>query len=181
MEIIVQFDGLEKKKHAFLHTVSSWTPCQLRFRPTPAAWSALQVLDHVVKTEREIFAAAQSGLNQSRTSPLGDRIRGSLLNALMSSPARLKVPAAAALILPDNSKDLPELTDDWISVRRLQRKWIAALGSGYSNKGIFRHPVSGWMTPSQTLGFLSAHLHHHGFQIKRIQRDPAWVRTKATG
>jgi hypothetical protein len=179
MGITARFDDLEKKRDEFLRTVFSWTPGQLRFRPTPSAWSALQVVDHVLKTERGIFSEMQTNLPGARKSPFKHRIRGSLLNALMSSPVRLKVPAAAMIVLPSTTPDLHEMAAAWNTIRRDQKEWLVSLNQIDSSKGVFRHPVSGWMTPSQCLGFLCAHLHHHGYQLQRIRRDRSWSTTQA--
>jgi len=177
--ITSQFERIEKQKQTFLHFLSSWTPQQLRFKPSATSWSALEVIDHVLKTESGIFAEMQSNLPLSRTTTFQNRFRGFLLNTLMSSPVRLKVPVRLSVVLPGTARDLSELAAAWSHVRTRQKEWIANLGPSHARIALFHHPVSGWMTPSQTFGFLSAHLHHHGYQLARIRHDPAWARCAA--
>jgi DinB superfamily len=177
-----QFEQLESRKEAFLHTIFAWTPAQLRFRPLPDSWCALEVLDHVVKTETGIFAEMRSNFAVARTTALAHRCCAFLLNTLMSSPVRLKVPAEVApLVLPDNAPHLRAMLASWSAARIRHKEWIGCIGDAHAELGLFRHPVSGWMTPSQTLRFLSAHLHHHGYQLRRIRGSPGWPKVDSLG
>jgi hypothetical protein len=61
------------------------------------------------------------------------------------------------------------LTAEWSKVRKTLAHNLERLLAGYSGKAVFRHPVGGWMDMVAVLDFLSVHLVHHGFQLKRLR------------
>ena len=68
---------LESQKRLLLSRVDGWTATRLSYRPSPGAWSVLQVLDHLVRTEEEILALAKQGVSAPHRIGLRDRL-GSL-------------------------------------------------------------------------------------------------------
>lgn len=134
----------------------------------------MDVLDHITKVEYEAFARMQENLNQSIRVPLADRLRGTLIIQFMRAPVRVRVPAAvAAAVLPGNSASLPTLTSEWTNSQSQLEEWLGRLEKDPRSLAGFRHPVSGWMTVSQGLSFLAAHVQHHRFQLARIKRQLA--------
>jgi len=163
-----RFERIERQKQTVLSNIAGWPAEQIRFRPKPAAWSALDVLDHIVKTEQATFAIARKQLPNRTPVSFSDRMRGMVVIAVMQSPVRVKVPAAATMVLPANT-DLPEISSRWAAVRLEIFDLLQSLQPENSRCGLFRHPVSGWMDVSQTLAFTSAHLRHHVYQLDRLK------------
>jgi len=56
------YEKLEMQKKTLLFEVALWSPAQVHFRPKPCAWSALDVLDHLVKVEVALIDAVRSQL-----------------------------------------------------------------------------------------------------------------------
>jgi uncharacterized damage-inducible protein DinB len=167
-----RWSRLEQGKIAFLATLSSWNEVQLHSRRSPGCWSALEVLDHVVKTESAFLAEmSKASAGSGRRPGLPDRMRGVALVTMMSLPVRVKVPAAAAMVLPDTLCEWNELRIAWDTVRARLLAWIEQNAASVDDRGLVRHPVSGWLSLSQSLAFLAAHLQHHRYQLQRIQRS----------
>lgn len=173
--ILSQFAILEKRKAAFLLDLKTWTPRQLAFRPPRGGWSALEVLDHVVKTERGITEEMEKNLPDRRRVPALDAVRSRLLIALMNSRLRFKVPIeVSARVWPEPVADLDIMLLSWADSQHRVRAWIDRLGNDQISYAVFRHPASGWMRPLEAIGFMGAHARHHAFQLYRISRQPGW-------
>lgn len=173
--ILSQFAILEKRKAAFLQDLNTWNPRQLAFHPASGAWSAFEVLDHVVKTERGITEEMEKNLPDRRRVPVPDAVRSRLLIALMNSRVRVKVPIeVSARIWPGHVADLNTLLSSWADSQRCVRAWIDGLGDDQTSFAVFRHPASGWMRPLEAIGFMGAHVRHHAFQLHRISGQRGW-------
>src|SRR5579862_8203831 len=170
-----QFERLERQKPPFLALIAPWSQGQLRFRSRPDSWSALEVVDHVLRTERGILGKVRANAARNARAPMADRVRSSLLTLLMKCPVRVKVPAAVPQILPGGDCDLAEMKTTWDLARMEWRDWLEEVNAPRGGGALFRHPVSGWMTLPQTLNFMSAHLRHHEYQLRRIRRDARWL------
>ena len=165
---MVTFATLEQQKVETLARVEGWSASRLAYRPATGAWSATEVLDHLVRVERGILTAAQHGLRTPH--PLGprDRLGFWFVDRLFRSDRRVRVPASASAVLPDASADVDEVRHRWDATRQDLDRFLAPLSCADLTGGVFRHPVSGWMSVPQILRFFSVHLGHHGVQLARL-------------
>jgi hypothetical protein len=165
--------GLERRKEQYLQDASSWSAEALRYRPAPEAWCALDVLDHLERTEKNIAAMMLSNRTSPQALSARDRMRGVMLLALFYSPARVKIPGAASVILPETPGSLKDVVAAWSRTREFVGSVVTKLeasGTATQSVGVFRHPVAGWMSPVTTMRFLDSHLAHHWYQWKRLRR-----------
>ena len=168
------FAGLEQQRAALLASVGAWPAAAVAFRPGPDAWSAVEVLDHLVRTERGILVAAERGLAAPHRRGVRDRLGGWFVERLFRSDRRVRVPASAeAAVRPDSNADLAAVRREWAAVRRALARFLAPLAPGQLTVGVFRHPVAGWMSVAGVLRFFWVHVHHHGFQLARLRRGSA--------
>jgi hypothetical protein len=168
---------LQMRKNSFLDDLASWNPAQLGLCCKPRSWSALQVLDHVVRTEHGILAEMQQNVRRCDRVPFVHRVKSDLLIALMRSPARVRVPfLVAPAILPGYEPDLAELTAAWNNTQTQLGQWVGELGENQTAYAGFQHPVSGWLSVLQSILFLAAHVRHHRYQLGRIRRSAGWPR-----
>jgi uncharacterized damage-inducible protein DinB len=164
------FDDLQRRKRAVLFGLSAWSEERLCLQPAPASWSALDVLDHLLKVEQGWLDAVRSNLPDGHPVALRDRLGAWAVLCVMRSPMRVKVPDSASQVLPEKAADLSLITQQWQAAREEMAQLLTDLSPKQLRCGLFRHPVSGWMAIRQALAFLSAHLQHHGYQLRRIQR-----------
>ncbi len=164
------FERLESQKAAFLAETSLWSAERLHFRPAHSSWSALDVIDHLVKVEQALVRAVRSSLPHGHPQQVKERVGALLVFLVMRSPIRIKVPASAGSVLPEITADPILIVRQWDDLRIEMEDLVKGLLPAQLRCGLFRHPVSGWMTMSQALAFLSAHLRHHGYQLTRLER-----------
>jgi DinB superfamily len=163
------FTTLERQRKDLLNELSQWTPQRLAFQGGLDEWSALQMLDHLIRTEREILVVVYRNENASRRLRLSDRLRNSFLKAVFRSDRKVKTPASASLVLPGEDLVFPALVAQWNEVRDGLALNIDRLLVGTTGKALFHHPVGGWMDMARVLDFLSVHLVHRGFQLQRLR------------
>lgn len=161
---------LEQQKSAMLAEVGDW-PAELQMRrPPDGGWNALQVLDHIVRTEAGICGVAAKRLGQPARIRLRDRVGVAFVDLMFRSRRRVKVPASVAkVITPGESLELGEIAERWercrVELAQLVREGEDCRG------GVFKHPVGGWMSFEQVLRFFSVHMVHHEFQLERIRTE----------
>lgn len=80
----------------------------------------------------------------------------------------MKVPSSAAEVLPDPNVNLAAVLQRWDVARKDLAQLLTQTTPDQFGAGVFRHPVSGWMSSLQILSFFSVHIQHHGFQLIRL-------------
>lgn len=165
------FERLERQKRLVLSDLSRWSESAIRYRPEPAAWSAMDVVDHLVKVEKASLEGIHSQLPNEIPLTFKDRIGGLLVISVMKSPMRIKVPASVSMVLPESTPDQAAIARHWDEVRAEMGDLLRSLKPSQLRCGLFQHPVSGWMTMPQAMAFLSAHLRHHGYQLRRLKNS----------
>ena len=170
---------LEEQKAEILSLLDGWSPARLAYRPAPDAWSAVEVLDHLVRAEIGITAAARRGLQQPHAIGLRDRLGFFFLDRIFRSQRRVKVPSSASAVLPDPTVTLPSVIQRWDDTRHELAELLARVTPDQMQAGVFRHPVSGWMNLPNVLSFFSVHLTHHRFQLQRLSTESEGLSSKA--
>jgi hypothetical protein len=167
---VTTFVLLEQQRADLLARVDAWPAAAVAFRPDPDAWSAAEVLDHLVRSERGILTVAERGLAAPHRRGVRDRVGVWFLDRVFRSDRRVRVPAsAAAVVRPDRGADLAAVRREWDAARRDLARFLAPLVPGQLTVGVFRHPVAGWMRVPDVLRFFWVHAHHHGVQLARLR------------
>jgi len=163
------FDKLERQKREVLSDLARLSSAQLQYRPESGGWCALEVLDHLIKVEEASLRTVREHLPDGVSLSLKDRLGALFIASVMLSPMRVKVPPSAHVVMPAATKDLFACAASWSEVREKTAHLLGSLQPAQMRIGLFRHPVSGWMTITDTLRFLSVHLQHHRYQLRRLK------------
>jgi len=162
---------LEKRTQYLLDEFSAWTPEQLRFRPSPASWSALELIEHLMLTERAVLGMIRSNIDEGREVRMRDRFGSAVVLGMMALPLRLNVPDVVKQLNPSKMQpDLPSLRDSWRYDRRVLAGLLGALSIADRKLGVFRHPAGGRTTAGGALVALRLHLWHHSYQFRRLRK-----------
>ena len=159
---------LEAQKDAILAEVGGWPAELQRWRPADGGWSALQVLDHLVRTEAGISAVARVRLAMPQRITVRDRVGFVFVEHVFRSRRRVRVPGSVAnVIAPGEGLELAEIATRWKETRENLVDLVCEAEG--CRGGLFRHPVGGWMNFDQVLRFFSVHILHHEYQLERIR------------
>lgn len=165
------FERLEATKASLLRSLASLDRETLNRKPDPAAWSILQVIAHVTRSETGTLQYIRKKTQDPLALPKSGVLPWLRVGALLMGfhlPFKFKAPKGMG--------DVPETGDfegssaAWAQVRDDWRKFIDGFPASLGDRVIFRHPFVGLLGPVQVMIFLNAHLENHVGQIGRIRK-----------
>lgn len=168
-----RFDALEERRRALLDELRGGAPAQLRFRPSPDAWSPLAVAHHLVRVEQEVLRSLRDPAQAHPRSPgVRDRVGALVVWAVFRLGVRVRVPVRG--VRPDPEPSLNQVERGWSETRPALRAYLAGVGEADRSAAVFRHPIGGPLTAEETLRFLTRHWDHHLRQLRRIRAAPGF-------
>ncbi len=169
-----RIDRLERQRAALLRELHAMTPGRLVFHPAPGGWSALDLVEHLVLVEEAVLRGIP---DRPPTRGLADSARAAVVLPLLylsfARGGRFRAPTPA--ILPVGGSTLPQLEARWTRARANLRAVLQLMGREDLSRPFFRHPVVGWLTTLEGLGFLERHVAHHLHRVQRIRALPSYV------
>ncbi len=165
--------ALDNRRAEFLAGLDSVPAEQRGQAPTQAAWSPLQIGEHLLISERGLahITARQieKGDDRRRFGEPSERSVEGLIRA-MRTPAQFKIPEGIDAITPTGSVPYDVLRRDWQATAERWHAIVATFPPELEREALVTHPVSGPITTAQTLRFLEAHIEHHLHQLGRTVR-----------
>ena len=162
---------MEATKATLLRSLASLDAERLNRKPDPGAWSILQVIAHLTKSEGGTLQYIKKKTQDPGALPRAGIVPWLRIAALVvgiNSPFKFKAPKGLA-DLPETS-DFPAASFAWAEVREDWREFVLAFPTALNDRLIFRHPFVGLLGPAQTMIFLNEHLANHVRQIGRIRK-----------
>ena len=156
---IAKFEQLEVQRQKISSLLDAFTSDQLEFKPNPDHWNLLQVLDHIVTSEKMSAIYIKRQLNGKKYPPAPgwkSSFRYGLLKAAFKMPFKYKAPS-----IVDSTGKTPELNqlqDSWKTIRQELRTIIENTDEELLELGIYEHPRAGLLNMEQALNFLDIHL-----------------------
>lgn len=172
--LIEHFERAEAARATLLDMIASCPVEQQIKKPGPEAWNMIEVAEHLFNAEQGILPQLKKyGKGEGKKAGLSATLRSTILSLFMRSPAKIKVPKAAARIEPQGNKDFESLKESWNVLREDMNTWVHQYPHNRLGHYVFKHPVAGLLTPVQTMQFLEDHIAHHIKQIERIKKQTA--------
>jgi hypothetical protein len=165
---------LERQRVALLRELNALSPARLVFHSAPGSWSALDLVEHLVLVEEAVLRGIP---DRPRARSMADSARAAMVLPLVylafARGRRLRAPSSA--VLPVGGSTLPQLEARWARARANLSAVLQLMGPEDLSRPFFRHPVIGWLTTLEGLGFLERHVAHHLHQVKRIRAVPGYI------
>ncbi len=168
-KLMSSFARLEGQRARMLHELDQWSYERLSLRPKTGAWSALEVVDHLVRTERLVRSTALETLPERIEVSTAERWKLYLLVCMFRLPVRVRVPTAVHMILPGALRPLRDLKVEWGVERQRLQELLRSPLAATADRAAIRHPAVGWINLHGALLFVSVHLKHHTFQMQRLK------------
>lgn len=168
--LVQQLEEIESLYNTYLAQAKSLSEQELNYKLNENTWSIAQVLHHIWFALDGTYSYIEKQLAKNpNLKPAGliNIIRSIGLNAVLNSSLKLKAPQYVNdnVIQHTTHQDIENISK--LSFQKF-RKLLENFPKELENKEIFKHPVVGWVTISQTLGFLKGHTVHHKMQIENL-------------
>lgn len=166
---------LETQKREVISLYDSLSEEQRAFNPEPDAWNLLQVLRHIVTSERLSLAYIQRKISSSSNVPkagFDSWVRSVLLKLALYLPIKFKAPKVAQV--NEVHPDYESMKTEWDQVRYGFRDLIDSNDADMLEKAIYRHPRAGMLNMLQAVEFMNIHISHHFKQMERIRSHAAF-------
>ena len=165
-------DRLNDQRGAFVEALDALPPKLRTLKPSPEAWSPVEIAEHVYNSERAVLRGLERQLDpagERRELGRPSRAKFAALMVALRSPKKFKVPEGASAAAP-GGMTYDEIRDGWFG---FPAQWEAILGlipEDLLDVGLIRHPISGSMTLSQSAQFLAVHTARHLKQLERAAK-----------
>ncbi len=163
-----QFQKIEEERNAFLNKLSKFSNEQLNKKPSQSAWSALDVVEHLIKSEYYSlkYIEKKMSFNPSfEKAGLKTNFRYLMIKISMWSPFSITAPVAVSQF--SSSGNFEKLKLEWNKEREKLALFLEKCTSDLFDKEVYKHPAVGKITVPQMLKFFSLHFHRHKKQAIR--------------
>ncbi len=159
---------LEAQRLDLMQLMAQHNNPTLNKKPAPEAWSALQVIHHLMDAEQASLAYMKKKLSFTSKVPKAgfkSRWRRFLLRIAFAIPLKFKAPTTLEHF-PEQS-NFADLSNQWASQRLELQSFIENLPDNVVQGEIWRHQIMGKMNIAQMLDFFYTHVDRHEAQVKR--------------
>ena len=159
----------DRERCALLAEVEALDAKTLSARPQPDQWSILEIVEHLVLSERWILQnlPAPSAL-VIRTQTLKNRLMYPVVMFVLKYHVTVPVPGKDGL--PKGNVSLVALGLQWEESQRWLRRHVDEMTAAGTDRAVFAHPVTGPLTAAQAVHMGHLHLRYHARQIRERVR-----------
>lgn len=163
---------LEQSNHtrlALLDRIKRMPPEDITRKAGPDRWSVLEILQHIVLGERGVLRNLPdpSRLVHRRRRPI-HFVSYAIVLFILKWDIPVSVPSED--MIPDGITTLEDICDQWEQNYCWFKSYVGGLTPETVKHAVFRHPVTGPLTPGQALHMSRLHLEAHIRHIQRNQR-----------
>ncbi|MFO7448125.1 MAG: DinB family protein [Ignavibacteriaceae bacterium] len=167
------YDSIETERLDITEQVKKLPDKELNRKPAEGKWSVLQIIFHLVKTEKIAVISIQKGIQKKEKHAawtLRSLINNALLNIILKTPVKIKAPPIVAKV-PD-TYNLNELLVQWEKSGKALKETAEEFTPELMEINVFPHSYLGDMNITKTFKFILEHLKHHKRQIYKIHIFP---------
>ena len=165
-----QLNELDKKLNKLFANLENYSTEQICKKPAPDSWSAIQVMHHLILSEKysRMYCEKKLSFNPKlKKAGFGTSLRTKFVNFYLNSPFKAPAPK---MIDGDNlptEDTLANVREIWTAERANLAKFIQDLPPEYADKEIYKHPLGGRLSIDGMMQFFDAHFNNHEKQIYR--------------
>lgn len=163
------YTKLEQQRRSLLMSLNSHDHEKLSQSPAPNRWSVIQILVHLLTSERLALQYMKKKVQAIESLPDSGWKESLKMIAFRISqrlPLRFKAPA---MIIPVSENiSLSEITQQWGEIRKEYEQFLESIEPGHARRLIYKHPFVGRFNVGQAMEILYEHIGHHKPQISRL-------------
>lgn len=163
--------------------LQSYSKEALNKSPSPGAWSATQIMHHVMLSEKHALQYCKKKLSFQpalEVAGFAAKLRAKLIEGYLKLPFKFKAPKAIdESVLPKES-DLAQIIEEWKAQRQALAAFFNELPSEYLDKVVYKHPAGGRLSFDGMLGFFEVHFRRHQKQLIKALQFQQWIKNNPT-
>jgi len=167
-ELRDQLEIYDRNRLALLNDLMGLSADHLRRKPNPDRWSILEIVQHMVLSEREVLGYLPEP-DELVDRQRGLRARLSYAVVLMVLRWSIPVPVPSDGMVPDGDTSLAELSQQWDENIGWLRDYLDSVRPADLARAVFRHPVAGPLTVTQAARIAKLHFDAHHRQIRKVK------------
>lgn len=169
MRLNLKLHKINQQRRALIDRLQELPDDLLSTRPLPDKWSIIEILEHLVLSERDVFQGLPKpadAISQQRKP--SDRVAYWIV--LMALGLRIPVKAPSPKAIPTGRTSFAKLRRQWDCNYEWLESYVKELPGDNFNDAVFSHPIAGQLTLEQAIRMGQIHLALHMSQIeKRLQ------------
>ena len=162
--------NLDRKLQRLLTDLRRYSDAKLNEQPNETAWSALQIMQHLMRAEAGAIAYVQKKLSFNPDLPKANvlsGLRSSMLNIALSVPLKMKAPDGVSDEHLATNLTFWDVAKSWRQQRKELEAYLRELPEHLYQTDLYKHPMTGKMTLAGMLSFFNTHVDRHTRQIYR--------------
>jgi hypothetical protein len=168
-----QLQTLNDSLDALFADLAQHSSAVLNRPPAPDSWSPMQVLHHLLLSEKYSRLYCEKKLSHQPELPqagVGTWFRTKLVRWYLLSPLKFKAPPGISGAALPASDELPNVIAQYHAERENFQAFLNGLPDEYLDKEVYKHPFGGRLTMGGMMTFFTAHFENHRRQIYRALR-----------
>ena len=165
-----QLDQLDKKLNKLFADLKTYSSEQLCKKPAPDSWSPIQILHHLILSEKysRMYCEKKLSFNPKlKKAGMRANLRANFVDFYLSSPLKVSAPKAIGSDVLPMEDTLANVREIWLAERVNLEKFIKDLPQEYADKEVYKHPLGGRMSIKGMMQFFDSHFRNHEKQIYR--------------
>ena len=165
-----QLTELDAQLTALFKEMEGYTEAQLNAKPSENAWSATQVMHHLMLSEKYSVQYCRKKLSfnpKLKKANWRTNLSYYLLDFYLWLPVKIGAPKMIATPMLPVHSTLPDIKKEWAILRKDLHLFIKETPAELFDKELYKHPLIGRMTIGGMVHFFQGHFKRHHRQIKR--------------
>lgn len=169
-ELLKLYRTLEDERDSLFSILKNYNDKTVNKQPGPQQWSAQQVMNHLILSEKYSVGYCQKKLSfnpELKKAGIGSILKAWTVTTYFKLPLKIKAPKGIDTPALPPFESLDDIKSKWEAERGTMKQFIEAVDEQYLDKEIYKHPFAGRLTLYGMMKFFIAHFRHHRKQIRK--------------
>ncbi len=166
-----QLNHIDAQLEMLLSDLKQYSEEDLNRKPSSNAWSAIQLMHHLILAETLSLKYVQKKLSFNpplKPIGIGTKFRLLLYRIYNVLPVKFKAPEGISGTNLPAYATFVETAEKWRTQRQQLRQYLSTLSADYFQKEIYKHPFAGRMSLQGMLFTFEGHMERHRKQFKKL-------------
>ncbi|NNF33458.1 MAG: DinB family protein [Saprospiraceae bacterium] len=169
-KLLTLFNTLEEERNSLFSILNDYNDESINQQPGPQKWSAQQVINHLILSEKHSVGYCQKKLSFNpdlKNAGIGSAIKAWTVINYFKLPLKINAPKGIDTPALPTYESIEETKRKWKIERENMKQFLENVDNQYLDKELYKHPFAGRLTLQGMMKFFIAHFRHHRKQIDK--------------